>query len=149
MYSIHIGGQAPWEFDEHNIKNRAGSPIWHMQHVKTPVLIIHGENDDRVDISRARLFWHGCLHHGVSCEMVVYPKEGHGMFPPFERGHYFDELKRIKSFYDQHLQGGKNIIVPPNWFQGSTYRDTRVHRQCGKYVERRGWSTVPHMYEFE
>ena len=74
-----------------------------MQDIKTPLLMLHGENDDSVPISQAKTFHRGCLHHGVECELVVYSGEGHGMFPPFERAHYIDMLERMKRFFDKHL----------------------------------------------
>jgi hypothetical protein len=33
----------------------------------------------------------------VECELVVYPREGHRAFPPFERMHYVDTLKRMEN----------------------------------------------------
>lgn len=106
LFSAQIAGHAPWETDSSNTQNRQGSAIWHMQDMKTPVLILHGENDLTVPIGHARAFHQGCLHHGVACELVVYPREGHGMFPPFERAHYIDMLERIKRFYNKHLVKG-------------------------------------------
>jgi dipeptidyl aminopeptidase/acylaminoacyl peptidase len=107
IYATHRAGQAPWMSDEDgkDTWNRYGSPIHHMSNIKTPILILHGENDDVVHISHARSFHHGCLYRGVECELVVYPREGHGAFPPFERMHYIDTLKRMEKFYAKHLKG--------------------------------------------
>ncbi len=103
LFDAQIAGHAPWEVDRSNTQNRQGSAMWHMQDIKTPVLILHGENDLPVPVSQARAFHQGCLYRGVACELVVYPREGHGMFPPFERAHYIDVLERTKRFYDKHL----------------------------------------------
>jgi len=81
-----------------------------MSNIKTPILILHGENDDVVHISHARSFHHGCLYRRVECELVVYPREGHGEFPPFERMHYIDTLKRMEKFYAKHLKGSLNEL---------------------------------------
>jgi dipeptidyl aminopeptidase/acylaminoacyl peptidase len=35
--------------------------------------------------------------------MVIYPRERHGMFPPFERAHYINMLERTRKFWDKHL----------------------------------------------
>ncbi|MCJ1453913.1 hypothetical protein MMC28_004262 [Mycoblastus sanguinarius] len=103
LFGAQIAGHAPWEVDRSNTQNRQGSAIWHMQDIKTPILILHGENDLTVPVSHARAFHQGCLYRSVACEFVVYPREGHGIFPPFERAHYIDMLERMKRFYDKHL----------------------------------------------
>ena len=103
---IHYVGQAPWMSDEggKDIRNRYGSPIHHMSNIKTPILILHAENDDVCHVSHARSFHQGCLYRGVDCELVIYPREGHGAFPPFERMHYIDTLKRMEKFYAKYLK---------------------------------------------
>jgi dipeptidyl aminopeptidase/acylaminoacyl peptidase len=103
LFDTEVAGCVPWGVDQSNTGNRVGSPIWHMQNIKTPILILHGENDDTVPLSQAKAFYQGCLARGADCEMVVYPREGHGMFPPFERGHYVDLLERTRRFWDKHL----------------------------------------------
>ena len=99
------GPIAPWECGPEDPYDRSGSPLWHLKGLekKTPVLILHGENDARVHVSGARSFHRGCLANGVEVEMAIYPREGHGLTPPFERAHYVDMLSRMKRFYDRHL----------------------------------------------
>lgn len=94
-------GKAPWECDAGNTKARHASAIWHMDKVKTPILILHGEDDEVVPLSQAVAFHRGCLHHRVPCEFVIYPREGHRMV---ERKHLVDMLKRIRRFFDTHLK---------------------------------------------
>ena len=96
-----LAGLAPWETDANDTKARHGSPIWHIKNVKTPILILHPENDERVPVSQAVAFHRGCVHHGVPCEFVTYPREGHVIK---EREHLIDMLKRIRRFYDMHLK---------------------------------------------
>lgn len=96
-----LAGKAPWECDAGNTKARHGSAIWHMENVKTPILILHGEDDEIVPLSQAVAFHRGCLHYGVPCEFVTYPRELHVMR---ERKHLVDMLKRIRRFFDMHLK---------------------------------------------
>lgn len=103
LFGVQIAGAAPWESDMSSTQNRKGSAIWHMQDIRTPVLLLHGENDDVVPVSQSRAFHQGCLSRGVPCELVVYPREGHGMFPPFERAHYIDLMERVKRFFNDTL----------------------------------------------
>ena len=74
-----------------------------MKDIKTPILILHGEEDARVPVTQAIAFHRGCLHRGIPCEMVTYPREGHMIPGPPERQHFIDMLKRIRRFYDLHL----------------------------------------------
>ena len=100
-FEAELTGKAPWGTSALDTKARHGSPIWHMEKVRTPILIVHGEKDERVPISQAIAFHRGCLQHGVSCEFVTYPREGHTFK---ERKHLIDMLKRIRRFCDLHLQ---------------------------------------------
>ena len=100
-FEEQLAGKAPWGTSANDIKARHGSPIWHMKDVKTPVLILHGEEDVRVPISQSVAFHRGCLHYGVPCEFVTYPREGHVIK---EREHLIDMLKRIRRFCDLHLR---------------------------------------------
>jgi dipeptidyl aminopeptidase/acylaminoacyl peptidase len=99
-FESELAGKAPWEGGSDSTQDRRGSPLWHMKNVKTPILILHGENDVRVPVSQAVAFHRGCLHHKIPCEMVIYPREPHFMQ---ERLHRLDMLKRIRRFCDLHL----------------------------------------------
>jgi dipeptidyl aminopeptidase/acylaminoacyl peptidase len=103
LFDTQVAGFAPWGVDKSNTHNRAGSPLWQMQDIKTPLLILHGENDTTVPLCHAKGFYQGCIERGVKCELVVYPREGHGIFPPFERLHYIDMLERMRRFWDKYL----------------------------------------------
>jgi len=100
-FESELGGGAPWEVESSSTVGRQGSAIWYMKNVKTPILILHGEKDVRVPLTQAVAFHRGCLHHDVPCEMVVYPREPHGVN---ERNHCIDILKRVRRFYDLHLR---------------------------------------------
>ena len=98
-----LDGGAPWNMDVGSLKTRHSSPVWHMKDIKTPtpILILHSEKDERVPVSQAFAFYRGCMHHKYHCEMVLYPREPHMVA---ERMHRIDMLKRIRQFYDMHLQ---------------------------------------------
>jgi len=67
----------PWvNADEY----RESSPLYHLDKVKTPILIHVGENDERVPAEHARTLYRA-LHHylNVPTELIVYPDEGHGL----------------------------------------------------------------------
>jgi dipeptidyl aminopeptidase/acylaminoacyl peptidase len=54
------------------------SPLTHIANVRTPTLIIHGENDWDVPSSQGYEFFRALKQHGVPTELRVYPREGHG-----------------------------------------------------------------------
>jgi dipeptidyl aminopeptidase/acylaminoacyl peptidase len=69
--------------------------------VSTPVLILHGEKDERVPLNQAIGFHRALRAQDVPVELVVYPREPHGIG---ERNHQIDVLKRVRSWYDRWLK---------------------------------------------
>ncbi|KAH8689559.1 Alpha/Beta hydrolase protein [Talaromyces proteolyticus] len=65
---------------------------------KTPTLILHGIEDERV--SSARAYWRDAQRSNQPVELVLYPRES-GQIR--ERGHLIDLWRRIRGFYDSHL----------------------------------------------
>jgi dipeptidyl aminopeptidase/acylaminoacyl peptidase len=75
------------------------SPLTYVSQVKTPLLIAHGERDLRVPISQAYEFYSALKHYGAPVEMVVYPREPHGIG---EYAHQMDLLNRMLAWFKQH-----------------------------------------------
>ena len=57
---------------------KAASPAYHVQNVKVPLLISHGENDPRCPIEVANKFCEKLSEKGL-VRYIVYPGEGHGL----------------------------------------------------------------------
>jgi dipeptidyl aminopeptidase/acylaminoacyl peptidase len=76
------------------------SPVTHVKNVKTPTLLLSGENDVIDPIGQCQQFYRGLKRYGVETEFVVYPREGHGIR---EEKHRIDVLNRIISWFDKHL----------------------------------------------
>jgi dipeptidyl aminopeptidase/acylaminoacyl peptidase len=68
--------------------------------VKTPVMFIHGENDNDVPIVEAEQFYIALKDVGVETIMLRYPREGHGLR---ETKHTVDALDRSIAWYDGHF----------------------------------------------
>ena len=77
------------------------SPIRYANRVKTPVMFIHGENDNDVPIVEAEQFYIALKDVGVETIMLRYPREGHGLR---ENKHIVDALDRSIDWYDRHFQ---------------------------------------------
>jgi dipeptidyl aminopeptidase/acylaminoacyl peptidase len=79
------------------------SPIVHVKNVRTPTLIVHGEVDLCTPIGQAKELYRGIADTGQAVvELVVYPREGHGIQ---EREHQLDFWDRARAFFDQHVRG--------------------------------------------
>ncbi len=77
------------------------SPISQVGNVRTPTLILHGDEDVRVRPEQGAEFHRALLTLGVPVEFVRYPREGHGIA---ERGHQIDVLRRVLAWYDRWLR---------------------------------------------
>ena len=79
----------------------AHSPITFIRSCRTPTLVLHGANDAGVPVAQGSEFYTGLKAMGVEAEMVVYPREGHGIR---ERGHREDLQNRVVAWFDRHLK---------------------------------------------
>jgi dipeptidyl aminopeptidase/acylaminoacyl peptidase len=76
------------------------SPLRYVNRVRTPVMLVHGENDNDVPIAEAEQYFIALKDVGVETIMVRYPREGHGIR---ELGHTIDLLERSMKWYDRHF----------------------------------------------
>jgi dipeptidyl aminopeptidase/acylaminoacyl peptidase len=76
------------------------SPLRYVANVTTPVLFIHGENDNDVPIAEDEQFYIALKDVGVETVMLRYPREGHGLR---EVGHQIDGMNRSMAWYDEHF----------------------------------------------
>ena len=76
------------------------SPLRYVHKVKTPVMLIHGENDNDVPIAEAEQFYIALRDVGVETVMVRYPREGHGIR---ETKHVVDVIDRSVAWYKKHF----------------------------------------------
>ena len=76
------------------------SPVMHIRNVRTPTLILHGEQDAYVPVGQAYEFFRALREHDVETELVVYPREGHGIL---ETPHARDMLSRTVDWFERHL----------------------------------------------
>lgn len=75
---------------------RKNSPLTYALKVKTPVLLAHGERDLRVPVSQAYEFFSALKHYGAKAELVIYPREYHGLA---EYAHQLDLMNRVLRFW--------------------------------------------------
>jgi dienelactone hydrolase len=98
-----LGGSRGWEGPGPHLHD-ANSPITFASRIRTPVLILHGQNDPNVPLGQAIFFHRALRHFGVENELVVYPGEEHSIA---ERGHQIDVHHRFRDWFDRHLGVGQ------------------------------------------
>jgi dipeptidyl aminopeptidase/acylaminoacyl peptidase len=76
------------------------SPLTHVEHMRTPLFLVHGANDPRVPLSEAQQIHAALNAKGVRCELVVYEDEGHGLNKLANR---LDAYPRAVSFLQEIL----------------------------------------------
>jgi dipeptidyl aminopeptidase/acylaminoacyl peptidase len=94
-----LSGSCGWEGTGPHPHDRV-SPVSFASKVRTPVLIVHGEDDLNVPIGQAIYFHRALSWFGAEHELVVYPREGHGFV---ERNHQLDLLRRTRAWFDRWL----------------------------------------------
>jgi dipeptidyl aminopeptidase/acylaminoacyl peptidase len=105
LYSLYGTTTGYIRFGESPYRNRepydAHSPITHVRNLKTPILLLHGENDRAVPVTQAQEFHHAATEQGVEAELVIYPGAGHGI----SKGtHRVDIQARVLDWFDRHLK---------------------------------------------
>ena len=79
------------------------SPIYHADGAKTPLIILHGKDDPRVDPGQSReMYRHLKLRGAAPVRLVLYPGEGHGNRKACAR---LDYSLRMNQWFEHYLQG--------------------------------------------
>ncbi len=93
-------GGSPWEVQERYLAN---SPMFYLDRIETPVLIIQGEEDTATPSFLADQVFVGLRRLGKRVEYALYAGEDHG-----EGGwtlpNQLDYLKRVLAWFDRYLK---------------------------------------------
>jgi len=76
------------------------APLRFVAAVRTPTLLMHGENDSDVPIAESEQFYIALKDVGVETVMVRYPREGHGIR---EVRHMADSIDRSIRWFEDHF----------------------------------------------
>lgn len=86
---------------EHPDVYHESAPIYFMEKLARPLLVLHGTNDRNVQFRDSLRLWDVLLKLGKPFEMGVYPGEIHF----FRRAHILrDAWRRAEEFFDRHLK---------------------------------------------
>jgi dipeptidyl aminopeptidase/acylaminoacyl peptidase len=85
------------------------SALKHVARVKTPTMLVHGENDNDVPIAESEQFYIALKDVGVPVVMVRYPREGHGLREP---RHIVDLMDRSLRWYETYFEAPRVTAIP-------------------------------------
>lgn len=95
----------PWEQWEAYTRN---SPVAHAARVKTPLIILHNDQDGAVDFTQGIEYFNTLRRLQKPVVLLEYPGENHGLARPANQQDY---TERMKEFFDHHLKGAP----APDW----------------------------------
>jgi dipeptidyl aminopeptidase/acylaminoacyl peptidase len=78
----------------------AASAVQRLENVRVPILVAHGEKDERVHPKQSEELVAVLRRLGKTYEYVTYPTEGHGLF---RAGPQIDFYRRLERFLDWYL----------------------------------------------
>ena len=78
------------------------SPSEHIAAIRTPMLVIHGEQDFRVPVSEALRLWTDLRRHGVTAKFLYFPDENHWILKPANARLWY---ATVLAFLDEHVLG--------------------------------------------
>ena len=73
---------------------RQRSAITFVENVTTPLLILHGGNDQRVPIGQPMEYFRALKDRGKTVQLVFYPREGHGL------GEYYHQMDKVRREFE-------------------------------------------------
>lgn len=97
-------GADPWDDPMHYLRR---SPILYVKKVRTPVLILHSENDLRCPIEQAEQLYTALKLQGVETRFVRFPEENH------ELSRAGKPSRRIQRFEEQLAWFGRHLRLEP------------------------------------
>jgi dipeptidyl aminopeptidase/acylaminoacyl peptidase len=89
------------------------SPLKYAMNVKTPILILHSDNDFRVPLEQGEQWFRALKHFGATAEFVIFPRENHNLTRTGEPKHLVESLNWQLYWFDRYLDG-KTSAVPPD-----------------------------------
>lgn len=87
------------------------SAVHYASKVKTPILFLHGEADNRVPPSQAEEYFRAIKHFGGTTELVLFPRENHGSTPA-EPKHLLLMFRYRLAWFDRYVKGDLQAMTP-------------------------------------
>ena len=94
---------------------RERSPLFHVERIKTPLLIGQGANDPRVKQQESEQIVAAMRSNGKAVRYALYPDEGHGFVRPENRLQFYGIAEQFLSEY----LGGRCEPLPEDGYGGT------------------------------
>jgi len=94
---------APWESDS---LYRVLSPMIYAKNMRTPMLIVHSEDDKRTPITDGEQLFMSLRKRGIPAEFVRYPRSFHGLSRTGPPWLLVDRLERIRTWFAHWIGTG-------------------------------------------
>jgi dipeptidyl aminopeptidase/acylaminoacyl peptidase len=115
MYSMYATNDIPRALDGYfgaepwndTTEYRKRSAMTFIKNARTPTLILHGMADLRVPIGQAQELYVGLKKNGVPVQLVMYPREPHGLQEP---RHQLDKMRREVEWIGKWIAGSTRIV---------------------------------------
>jgi dipeptidyl aminopeptidase/acylaminoacyl peptidase len=88
------------------------SPLKYAKNVKTPILVLHSDNDYRVPLEQGEQWFRALKHYGVNTEFVIFPRENHNLTRTGEPKHLVESLNWQCYWFDRFLNGNTRAKAP-------------------------------------
>lgn len=88
------------------------SPLKYAKNVKTPILILHSDNDYRVPLEQGEQWFRALKHYGATAELVIFPRENHNLTRTGEPKHLVESLNWQIYWFDRYLNGNAAAVPP-------------------------------------
>lgn len=79
------------------------SPLAYVRHAKTPILVLHGEEDLRCPTTQGEEFFVGLKEAGVDTQLVLFPQSNHELSRSGLPNLRIERLNRINQWFKDHL----------------------------------------------
>ncbi|MGQ9569129.1 MAG: S9 family peptidase [Anaerolineae bacterium] len=79
------------------------SPLAYADRIRTPLLILHSEEDHRCPVSQAEELFAALRWMGRKVELVIFEGESHGLSRGGRPGNRIERLRRILGWFREHL----------------------------------------------
>jgi dipeptidyl aminopeptidase/acylaminoacyl peptidase len=99
---------SPWEDPQLTWQ---ASPIAYAANINTPLLLLHGEQDNRTGVTGAQILFRMLKAQGKEVQLVLYPREGHEVTRSGEPHHRVDHMARILDWFASHLPAPPKAVV--------------------------------------
>jgi dipeptidyl aminopeptidase/acylaminoacyl peptidase len=94
-------GLTPWQAQAGLLQQ---SPLAHLEHARTPTLVVHSEQDQAAPVEQAQQLYVQLKLMGVETEFVRFPEEGHELSRSGRTDRRIERLKCISGWFDRYLK---------------------------------------------